>query len=140
MKYLKISLLALAIFCQPVFAENGLVIITAKDNTETLSIDNVARIFLGKVTKYPSGEKVIPLNMDPMDPSYEEFARVVLKKSVSQVRAYWAKKTFTGKGVPPRVISTTKELKKLVAEDKKYLSYIDKNNIDHTVRWAIELN
>jgi len=140
MKYLKISLLALAIFCQPVFAENGLVIITAKDNTETLSIDNVARIFLGKVTKYPSGEKVIPLNMDPMDPNYEEFARVVLKKSVSQVRAYWAKKTFTGKGVPPRVIRTTKELKKLVAEDKKYLSYIDKNNIDHTVRWAIELN
>jgi hypothetical protein len=30
-------------------------------------------------------------------------------------------------------------LRALVASDKRYLSYIDKNDVDHTVRWVIEL-
>lgn len=116
-----------------------LVVITAADNTEQLKLDDVARIFLGKVTRYPSGETVEPLNMDPSDPSFAEFARIVLKKSPSQLKAYWAKRIFTGKGKPPRNINSTEELRALVASDKRYLSYLDKNNVDHTVRWVIEL-
>ncbi len=74
--------------------------VTAADNTEQLNLDDVARIFLGKVTRYPSGEEVEPLNMDPSDPSFTKFARVVLNKTPSQLKAYWAKRIFTGKANP----------------------------------------
>lgn len=123
---------------QPLKAEE-LVVVTASDNVEDLNIDDVARIFLGKVNKFPSGEEVVPLNMDPSDPSFADFARVVLKKSPSQLKAYWAKRIFTGKGKPPRSIANSEELRALVASDKRYLSYLDRNNVDHTVRWVIVL-
>ena len=122
----------------PASAED-LVIVTATDNVEQLNLDDVARIFLGKVTRFPGGEEVVPLNLDPEDPSYEEFARLVLKKTPSQLKAYWAKRVFTGKGKPPRTISSVEELLTLVASDKRYLSYVDKHKVNHTVRWVIVL-
>lgn len=131
--------LALTMLLLPPVQAAELVVITAADNTEQLNMEDVARIFLGKVTRYPSGEAVEPLNMDASDPSFAEFARIVLKKSPSQLKAYWAKRIFTGKGKPPRSISSTEELRALVASNKRYLSYIDKHNVDHTVRWVIEL-
>ena len=133
-----IALLLVSVLLQPATA-GELVIVTSADNTEKLKLEDVARIFLGKVTRYPSGEVVEPLNMDPSDPSFAEFARIVLKKTPSQLKAYWAKRIFTGKGKPPRSISSTEELRALVASNKRYLSYLDKNNVDHTVRWVIEL-
>ena len=117
-----------------------IVIITAEDNVETLDLDDVARIFLGKVNQFPSGEEVVPLNLDPSDPSYEAFARVVLKKTPSQLKAYWAKRIFTGKGKPPASFESAEEVLNLVASDKRYLSYVDKHNINHQVRWVIVLN
>lgn len=119
---------------------SDLVVITAKDNAHSLDIKDVSRIFLGKITQYPNGEKVTPLDINPSDPSYEQFARVVLKKNPSQLRAYWAKRVFTGKGKPPKIIATTDELLSLVSSDKQYLSYTDKNNNQFDVRWVIEVN
>lgn len=134
--------LMLAMFTMPpVSAQSSdLVIVTAKDNIQSLNIDDVARIFLGKITQYPWGEEVIPLNMDPTDPSYNQFARIVLKKTPSQLKAYWAKRIFTGKGKPPQTFKSAEELLELVASDKRYLSYVDKNQATHQVRWVIILN
>ena len=133
-----IVLLLLPILLRPAFA-GDLVIVTSADNVEDLQLEDVARIFLGKVTRYPSGEVVEPLNLDPDDPSYAEFARKVLNKTPAQLKAYWAKRIFTGKGKPPRTITSSEELRALVSSDKRYLSYLDKNNVDHTVRWVIVL-
>lgn len=132
------TLILIMTWIHPAQAEE-LVVVTAVSNNEQLKLEDVARIFLGKVTRYPSGETVEPLNMDPSDPSFAQFARVVLNKSTAQLKAYWAKRIFTGKGKPPRNIASTEELRALVASDKRYLSYLDRNDIDHTVRWVIEL-
>lgn len=133
-----VTLALTMLLLHPVRAQE-LVVVTAVDNTEQLNLDDIARIFLGKVTRYPSGEEVEPLNMDPSDPSFAKFARVVLNKTPSQLKAYWAKRIFTGKGKPPRSVSNVAELRALVASNKRYLTYLDKNNVDHTVRWVIEL-
>ena len=137
--FVPLSLLLLLVVALPVKAEK-LVIITSLDNPQTLNLDDVARIFLGKISQFPDGEEVVPLNLDPDDPSYEDFARTVLKKTPSQLKAYWAKRVFTGKGKPPESFSSAKEVLALVASDKRYLSYVDKNNVNQTVRWVIVLN
>ena len=134
--FITISFLFFFLPLKPVIAD-GLVIVTAKDNLADITIDDVARIFLGKINKYPNGEDVIPLDINPDDPNYDNFVRVVLKRTPSQLRAYWAKRIFTGKGTPPKVISTTEELLDLVSKDKRYLSYIDSEDMKHGVRWVI---
>ena len=133
-----LSLLIIVLLPAPIVASD-LVVITSNDNMESLNIDDVARIFLGKVNKFPSGAEVIPLDIDPMHPSFARFAREVLKKNPSQLRAYWAKRIFTGRGKPPQIIQTSAALRDLVSSDKRYLSYLDKSVADDTVRWIIEL-
>ena len=118
---------------------SDLVIITATDNVEELQLEDIARIYLGKVNRYPSGAEVVPLDLDPSDPSYARFARLVLKKTPAQLKAYWAKRIFTGKGKPPRSLQNREELRALVASHKRYLSYIDSGQADNSVRWVIEL-
>ena len=131
--------LALA-FTWPNLARSGdLVIITANDNVEELQLEDIARIYLGKVSRFPSGAEVVPLDLDPSDPSYVRFARLVLKKTPAQLKAYWAKRIFTGKGKPPRTLQNREELRALVASHRRYLSYIDSEDADNSVRWVIEL-
>ncbi len=134
---LAILTLALVLPMKTIAAE--LVIVTSTENTETFDIDDVARIYLGKVNQFPSGAAVIPLDIDPMDPSFAVFAREVLKKNPSQLRAYWAKRVFTGRGKPPQIINTSAELRALVSSDKRYLAYLVKSQADSTVRAVIEL-
>ena len=114
-----------------------LVVITAPDNSEELQLSDVARIFLGKARRFPSGAEVEPLDIDPSNPSYAEFARLVLKKTPSQLRAYWAKQMFTGKGRPPKVLASPEQLREMVARHKRYLSYLEENQVDETVRPVI---
>lgn len=118
---------------------DNLVIISSPENVEQLNLDDVARIFLGKVTQYPSGETVEPIDIDPTHPSYERFAQIVLNKSPSQLRAYWAKQIFTGKGRPPQVVASARDLQDIVASDSRYLSYINSEDIENDLRWIIEL-
>ena len=117
-----------------------LVIITAKDNSVDIALDDINRIFLGKTNTYPDGKEAIPLNISPADPHYANFARTVLKKSPSQLRAYWAKRVFTGKGKPPKIISNTEELLELIGEDQRYISYIGSQGAGDDVRWIIVIN
>jgi len=125
----------LYMFPYQTYADN-LVIITSVKNTKNLPLKDVARIYLGKATLIPDGDKFVPLNLSPSNPLYAEFSRKVLNKSVNQLRAYWAKRIFTGKGRPPKVIEAPQELKEIIAEDERYLGYLDREMADRTVRWV----
>ncbi len=139
-KHLSIAFtLALALGFPGPGKSSDLVIITATDNVEQLQLEDIARIYLGKVNRYPSGAVVVPLDLDPSDPAYVRFARLVLNKTPAQLQAYWAKRIFTGKGKPPRSLRNRDELRSLVASHKRYLSYIDSADADNSVRWVIEL-
>ncbi len=134
-----VAILALLVILPIKALAADLVIVTSTENVENFDIEDVARIYLGKVNQFPSGATVIPLDIDPMDPSFAVFAREVLKKNPSQLRAYWAKRVFTGRGKPPQIIRTSEELRALVSSDKRYLAYLVKSQADSTVRAVIEL-
>jgi len=136
---LLLTLVASALVCPQAYADK-LVVITARENVEELSVDDVARIFLGKVTRYPSGAEVVPLDLDPSDPGFARFARLVLKKSPAQLKAYWSKRVFTGKGKPPRRVATRAALLELVESHPRYLAYLNADDADNGVRWILELN
>jgi len=116
-----------------------LVVIVNPDMQGSMSHTDVARIFLGKSTQFPSGELAEPLDVDPSHPNYHVFAREVLNKSPSQLRAYWAKQIFTGRGLPPKSAKDEEELRTLVAENKRYLSYIDSAKKDDSVRAVLKI-
>lgn len=57
--------------------------------------------FLKKVTRWPSGETIRPLDQRSDTAVRRSFTRRFLKRTVAAVRSYWQQRIFSGRDVPP---------------------------------------
>ena len=115
------------------FAEM-VVVVSAKSSVATLTSNQVADIFLGKSNKFPSGEPAIPIDQRENSEIRDEFYTIVAGKSAAQVKAYWSKIIFSGKGQPPKNVGDSAAVKKLIADNPNVIGYIDKTAIDSSVK------
>jgi len=77
-------------------------VIVNKDNpVSQLSKNNVSKLLLKKSTKWDSGEKVEPVDLKADSNIRMSLSKTLHGKSVSAIKAYWQKKIFSGKGIPP---------------------------------------
>lgn len=97
----------------------------------SLSRGEVTRIFLGQSDSFPDGSAAIPL--DAADNGRSSFYTDILKKSPVQMEKYWARMIFTGKSQVPRQLPAN-EIRTRVAETKGAISYIDRANVDASVK------
>ncbi|MDF3029688.1 MAG: phosphate transporter substrate-binding protein [Moraxellaceae bacterium] len=92
---------------------------------------SVSRLFFGQSEQLPNGARAVPL--DVSGPLKDQFAQQVLKKNPAQVEKYWARMIFTGKANPPRAVRAS-EVKSLVANTPGAISYLDRSQVDSSVR------
>jgi hypothetical protein len=55
-------------------------------------------------------------------------------RSAAQMKAYWSKIIFTGRGQPPQEAANSVEMKKRLIENPAAIGYIEKNLVDSSVR------
>src|SRR5690606_5537624 len=111
-------------------AETAIVVNPA--NQDAVSLDVVERIFTGKTKTFPSGAAATPLNQPEASSLREAFETSVLKKNASQMKAYWSKLIFTGKG-NPRADMDAAAVKAKVASVASAIGYIDASEVDASV-------
>ena len=109
------------------------VIVNAANNT-AIADGDFSRIFLGKVKKFSNGEKVAIVNLKYKQATRNEFEEKVLKKSASQVKAYWSKLMFSGKGKPPKELGSDKDVIAFVASNPGAIGYIDSASADGSIK------
>jgi ABC-type phosphate transport system substrate-binding protein len=109
-------------------------VVSAKSRVTTLNADQVADIFLGKTSHFPDGTQATPIDQSEDSPAREKFYAQFTGKSPAQVRAYWAKIIFTGRGQPPRQVGNSVEAKRLVVQNPNAIAYIDTAMVDDSVR------
>ena len=68
------------------------------------------------------------------------FYQKVSGHDLSQVKATWSRLIFTGKAQPPKELADADAVKKAVASDIKAIGYIDKSQVDSTVKVVLELD
>lgn len=124
---LRAPLLALALSAAPA-AWAEVVIITGANATIAPSIEQVCQVYLGKL-KTPT-----PITLLEQNPTRDEFYLKACKKDPAQVRAMWGKLIFTGTGTPPREVASAAEMKKAVASTAGSVGYIDRKDLDATVK------
>ena len=118
-------------------AEN-IAIVVHTSNKQSIQLDDIARIFLGKQHQLPDGGgEIIPIHLPGDDPLYSAFAEQILKKSTSQLNAYWAKRIFTGKGKPPESAESREDAKIKISQNPNFLGYIDAERVDSSVHTII---
>jgi ABC-type phosphate transport system substrate-binding protein len=77
------------------------VVVHATNPSAALPREQVARLFLRKLRRWPGGATAEPVDLAPGAPARHAFTRAVLGKSVATVRAYWQQRIFSGAEVPP---------------------------------------
>jgi len=109
-------------------------VVSAKSTVTELTKDQVADIFLGKTSTFPKGGQAVPIDQAGDAPVREEFYTKMTGRTAAQLKSYWAKQTFSGKGTPPKVVAGDAESKKLIAANPNIIGYMDKSKLDATVK------
>jgi len=115
-------------------APDVVVIVSASNATTTLSKNQIVDIFLGKANRFPDGSKVVPIDQAEGSAERDEFYLKASGKSAPQLKAYWSKIIFTGRGQPPRDVANGVEVKKLIAENPNAIGYMDRSLADASVK------
>lgn len=109
-------------------------VIVHKDNAnDAISKGEVGRLYLGKLKKFPNGSDAIPIDLQSGDARKHFYAKVV-RKNDAQLRAYWSRIIFTGKGQPPRQESSEDSVMNLVSSNPNLIGYVDKSKVNDTVK------
>jgi len=107
------------------------VIVNPHVSFDFLTKGELRRIFLGQTGNFPNGDPAEPL--DVIGESRNIFYQSILMKTPESVENYWASMIFTGKAQPPRQVQPN-EAKQVVAKSPRAISYIDRSQVDTSVK------
>jgi len=132
--------MATAVFVAGLFAASlpaaadVVVVVSAKSAATALTEEQASDIFLGKANTLPGGGQAVPVDQPDGSPARELFYSKAVGKSAAQLKAYWSKQIFSGKGQPPKEAGDNAAVKSLVAGNPNIVGYIDKSAVDATVK------
>jgi ABC-type phosphate transport system substrate-binding protein len=140
MKYLIRVVLALLVFVSASFVQAEVaVIVHPSAAMNSLSDDDIARLFLGKGKNFPDGSQAVPINQDEGSAVREKFNEAICKKNSSQYKAYWSQLVFTGKGTPPKDAGDDAAVKALISANPSMIGYIDGGAVDGSVKVVFKI-
>ncbi|MDP2714676.1 phosphate ABC transporter substrate-binding protein [Rheinheimera sp.] len=132
MRIVKTALLLTALLSGAAAADIAVVVNPA--NANAVSADDLNRLFLGRASSFADGSKATPLNLAEGQAGRDEFDNKVLNRSAAQLKAYWSKLVFTGKGTPPKELADDAAVKAAIAADATAIGYISSASVDGSVK------
>lgn len=115
-------------------------VVSVKSPITALSKSQVTDLFLGKVNRYPDGTQAEPVDQAEGRTARDEFYSKATGKSAAQLKAYWSKIIFTGRGQPPPTVANDIEMKKRISEHPQAIGYIDRSLVDSSVRVVCDVS
>lgn len=107
------------------FGANGYkVIVHPSYPGSSISRDQLVQIFLKKITTWPSGKRVVPVDQTEESAARMAFSKMVLQKTVSEVRAYWQQQIFSGRSLPPVQRTSDAQVVSFVLDNELAVGYI----------------
>jgi hypothetical protein len=128
---LRLSLALGLLLAAPAMAAEIVVVMGA--SAAPLSKDQLADIYLGRSTTLK------PLDLPESNQLRDAFYNKATDRDAAQIKAVWSRIIFTGQGKPPKELPDAAAVKKAVAADPKMVGYIDKSDLDATVKVVLSL-
>lgn len=135
---LKSLALALALVSGQAMADIS--VIVHPGNQADLEKDDIARLFLGKQHSFADGSVAIPVDQTEGSEIRDQFYLELVKKNASQLKSWWARLIFTGKGSPPRTVGNDDNVMRLVGSNPNMIGYVDSEKVDKSVRVVLTLD
>ena len=140
MKLFYMTLLGLTLAAPlSVSAQNTVVVIGNRAiPVDKIDASQTTQIFLKQVQTWSNGKPIQPIDIKEGSPLRMEFYTKITGRSPGQLRAYWARQSFTGMGFPPRDVATAADVSKVVQATPGAIGYIDKRSADESIKILLD--
>ena len=101
---------------------------------EQLSISEVRMLYLKKLPSLPDGSDYLFGDQPEGSPARQEFLAKVIRKDPAHLTAYWAKRIFSGKAIPPSVVGDDEEIIEWVLKTPNAIAYVRKGHYDRRLK------
>ncbi len=116
------------------------VIVNSDCSVSHMDKNEVVDLYMGRYVAFPNGVSALPIDQPGDSKIREEFYALLTGKTVAQVNAYWARLIFSGRATPPRVMLNVEETLRVVRENKDAIAYLNREDIDETVKVILSLD
>ncbi|WP_350431099.1 phosphate ABC transporter substrate-binding protein [Shewanella sp. H8] len=119
----------LALSLSAIVSANAAVVVIGNSASGDMSASDAKKAFLGK-----GNSSVVVYELEEGNATRSEFHQAVTGKSDAQLKAFWSKQVFTGKGTPPTTVPNAAAMKSAVASNPNAIGYIDEADVDASVK------
>jgi ABC-type phosphate transport system substrate-binding protein len=109
-------------------------VVSADSPITALSKTQVIDIFLGRRSRFPDGSSAVPIDQIEGSTAREDFYARFAAMSPAQLKAFWSKIIFTGRGQPPSSVATSRDVKKLLLARPNTIGYMDQSMVDSSLK------
>ena len=100
------------------------VIVNADNPITSASQEQVANYFLKKETSWSNGMKVVPVYQEETSSIHAQFAKRIIGKTVSALKAYWNQNIFSGRAIPPAIKTSDQKVVSFVGSNQGAIGYV----------------
>ena len=100
------------------------IVVNSANPTDSISIQQLSRIFMKETTTWNSGQPVMPVDQAANSNVRQGFSKVILGRDTSAVKSYWQRLIFSGRGVPPPEKSSDEAVLDFVREHPGAVGYV----------------
>lgn len=140
MRIIKVLLPGIALlFSTSVVYADISIVMHKSSRVKSVSNSDVKKIFLGKKRSLSGAGRVVPLDQKAGSSVRKRFYKKVVRKSPSQVKAYWSKMIFSGRGTPPKQVRSDTDVKRWLASNPDAIGYISSKSVDNSVKVLLKV-
>lgn len=117
----------------------AMVVIGNSAGADSLSKKDVKKLFMGKKTKLPNGDRAKIIELVDGDPGRIEFHKAATGRSEAQLQSAWSRLVFTGKAEAPTQVANDAEVVKAVSAEPNAIGYVNEASVTGDVKVLLKL-
>ncbi len=116
------------------------IVVNKSNNVSALSRQEIRRIFMGEKSSWPGGKRVTVLMLTADQPERGVILREVFKMNESDYTRYFLQAAFTGRvQAAPKDLPSAARMKGRLATNPNAIGYLNKGDVDDSVRVLLKL-
>ncbi|UZJ44851.1 hypothetical protein OOT55_02015 [Marinimicrobium sp. C6131] len=116
-----------------VYAE-VVVVVPNESPIRELTLLQLSDIYLGRLTQLPGGGSIRPIDQTEQTPAHGEFYQQYLGRTPAQIRSHWSRLIFTGRGQPPKSVSSDADMAKELNRNPNTIGYMAPEAVPDSLR------
>jgi ABC-type phosphate transport system substrate-binding protein len=111
------------------------IVVSRSQSLTDISLPDLRRVYLGKITRWSDGERIVPVVLPPRSIEQRLFLKRVLQMADIDYAQQWIGQIFRGRVAgPPFTAAASASARNFVAAHRDAIAFIDTADVDDSVK------